>query len=95
MHTALRCVYIIRETQDHLIISIVILQSDLGYGIVPGTCNIDHFIVQGRFVAVDVGDKLLDATGIAHFVSCFPPASFIDDPDLKACVQKRLLTHAR
>ena len=51
--------------------------------------------MQGRLVAVDIGDELADTALIAHRLALLLPGALVCDRDAQTRVQEGLLAHAR
>ena len=93
MHAALRRVDIVGEGYQNLIISVVILQRDLAFGIFPCAGHIYDFLVQRVFVSVYISHELADAAGVVHDILLLFTLAPVFGAYTQAGVQKRLLAH--
>ncbi|MPM70900.1 hypothetical protein SDC9_117861 [bioreactor metagenome] len=93
MHAALWGADVIGEGENDLVIAVVILQSHLGHGGIPLARHVDDGLMQGVFVAVDVGNKLPDAPLKVHLMGSFLFRAGIYRTDAKPGIEKRLLPH--
>ena len=94
MHAALRGVDVVGEGEDGLVIAVVVLHGHLGHGVLPGAGHVDHVAVEHVLAAVQPGDELPDAAGIAHAVLLLLAGPLVHGADAKAGVQEGLLPHA-
>ena len=94
VHAALRSMDVVGEGHQRLVITVVVLHGDLRRAVALGAGEIDDFLVEGGFVAVDIGDELPDAALVAHGLGLLPAGSCVADCDAQAGVQERLLPHA-
>ena len=93
VHAAFGRVDVIGEREDVLIVAVVVLQSHLGHGTVPGAGHVDHLIVQHILIGVEIGNKLPDTAFKAHLVALFPACAQVDGANAQSGIQKRLLPH--
>ena len=93
MHASLGGVHIIGKGEYNLVVAVVILEGHLRDGVPLLAGHIDDILVEGRLIAVDVGDKLPDTALIAHIVVLLLSRALVNGVDAQAGVQKGLLPH--
>ena len=93
MHAPFGGVDVVGKGDNDLVVTVVVLEGDLRHGVLFGAGHVDDPVVDGGLVAVDVGDKLPDAPGVAHGVGdgLLPPA--VGDGDGEAGIEEGLLPH--
>ena len=94
MHAALGGVDVVGEGEDGLVVAVMVLKGDFRHAVVLGSGHVDDLGVDGILAAVEVGDELPDAAGVAHGLlhRLLPPA--VRDADLEPGVEEGLLPHA-
>ena len=94
VHAALGGVDIVCEGDEGLLIAVVVLQGELRDGLALRAGEVDHVLVHGGLVLVEVAHILADAALVAEDVPLLPALALVADVDGEAGVQKGLLAHA-
>ena len=94
MHAALGGVDVVGEGEDGLVIAVVVLHSDLRYGVVLLARHVDDMVVKHVLALVQPGDELPDTTLEAHVVFLLLAGALVHDMNAQAGVQEGLLPHA-
>ena len=84
MRAALHGIDRIHERQQHLVIAVVILQSDLKTYAFTLATSVDRLRVEYGLVLIQIGDKRLDTTLVVEGVG--PAVTFILNNDTQATV---------
>ena len=99
MHTAFRSMDIVGEREDGLVITVVILQGDLGHAVILLAGHVDHIVVEGILALIEPGDEFTDTALIAHgviaifFVLLRGSQTVIGNGDAQTGIQEGLLPH--
>ena len=94
VHAALGGVDVVCEGDEGLLIAVVVLQGELRDGLALRAGEVDHVLVHGGLVLVEVAHILADAALVAEDIALLLPLALVADVDGETGVQKGLLAHA-
>ena len=92
MRSAIDSVDVVRKREDLLVVAVVVLHRHLDREFVRSVLEIDRFLVQRRFVAVQVLYEFGDAALVIEFVFFLLFFALVADDDANSLIQECLFT---
>ncbi len=84
---------VVGEGDNDFAVAVGVLQGHLRHGVVLLPGHVNYIVMDGGLVFVDEGDKLPNASLIAHFLPLFLTDAGILHDDFQTCVEEGLLPH--